>query len=115
MINLSSETFEAQKSSRLRSLPGRCDANSSAEEDGEEKMADFLSIMKLHTIFSESAPPDVLRHLLPGLCHLVAEDKPREILLSDCCKLHEILFSYLNYHWTIYRALRDWIDRRVSK
>ena len=26
--------------------------------------------------------PDTLRYLLPGLCHLVAEETPRQILLD---------------------------------
>ncbi|XP_071528950.1 neurochondrin homolog isoform X1 [Panulirus ornatus] len=41
--------------------------------------------------------PDILRFLLPGLCHLTAEDIPRHILLE--LELENLLFDYLNYHW----------------
>lgn len=41
--------------------------------------------------------PDVLRFLLPGLCHLTAEDVPRRILID--LELENLLFEYLNFHW----------------
>ena len=44
--------------------------------------------------------PDTLRFLLPALCHLIAEEKSRQILLD--MKIQEILYTYLSYHWTIF-------------
>ncbi|XP_068243911.1 neurochondrin homolog [Palaemon carinicauda] len=41
--------------------------------------------------------PDIFRFLLPGLCHLTAEDTPRYILLE--LELENLLYEYLNYHW----------------
>ena len=41
--------------------------------------------------------PDLLRFLLPGLCHLTAEDIPRYILLE--LEIEKFLFDYLNVHW----------------
>ncbi|KAK8722987.1 hypothetical protein OTU49_011985 [Cherax quadricarinatus] len=42
--------------------------------------------------------PDVLRFLLPGLCHLTAEDVPRHILIE--LEIENLLFEYFNYHWS---------------
>lgn len=41
--------------------------------------------------------PDVLRFLLPGLCHLTAEDTPRQILID--LELENLLFEYFSFHW----------------
>lgn len=41
--------------------------------------------------------PDILRFLLPGLCHLTAEDTARNILLD--LSIDNLLFEYLNEHW----------------
>lgn len=48
--------------------------------------------------------------LLPGLCHLVAEEKPRKILLQ--LGLHETLHSYFSYHWSIYDSFRTWLNQK---
>ncbi|XP_044013304.1 neurochondrin homolog [Aphidius gifuensis] len=42
---------------------------------------------------------DLLRVLLPGLCHLAVEEDARKILLKH--KQDEVLFECLSYHWTI--------------
>jgi hypothetical protein len=42
---------------------------------------------------------DVLRLLLPALCHLAVEEDARMILLKH--KQDEVLFECLSYHWTI--------------
>ena len=55
--------------------------------------------------------PDVLRFLLPGLCHLIAEDKSREILVRS--KIHEIMFAYLTYHWSIFDSFKEWLTAQV--
>ncbi|XP_069973377.1 neurochondrin homolog [Penaeus vannamei] len=47
--------------------------------------------------------PDIFRFLLPGLCHLTAEDKPRSLLLE--LELENLLFEYLHYHWNSIRCI----------
>ncbi|XP_011503682.1 PREDICTED: neurochondrin homolog isoform X1 [Ceratosolen solmsi marchali] len=42
---------------------------------------------------------DVLRLLLPALCHLAIEEDARKILLKH--KQDEVLFECLSYHWSI--------------
>ncbi|KAL7636625.1 UNVERIFIED_CONTAM: hypothetical protein RMT77_013402 [Armadillidium vulgare] len=41
--------------------------------------------------------PDLLRFLLPGLCHLTAEDTPRQILID--LDVEMLLFDYLVFQW----------------
>ena len=53
--------------------------------------------------------PDTLRFLIPGMCHLVAEDKPRKIILD--MKMHETLFTYLSYHWSIFDSFKVWLQK----
>lgn len=42
---------------------------------------------------------DVLRVMLPGMCHLAVDEEARKILLKH--KQDEVLFECLSYHWTI--------------
>lgn len=42
---------------------------------------------------------DVLRIMLPALCHLAVEDHARKIILN--VKEDEVLYECLNYHWSI--------------
>lgn len=42
---------------------------------------------------------DLLRVLLPALCHLTVEDEARKILLQN--KQDEVLFECLSFHWDI--------------
>ncbi|KAK7603649.1 hypothetical protein V9T40_003648 [Parthenolecanium corni] len=46
-----------------------------------------------------SSEIDLLRLLLPALCHLTVEDKARQILLKE--HEEEVLFECLNFHWSI--------------
>ena len=57
--------------------------------------------------------PDTLRFLLPALCHLVAEDRPRRIVIK--MKLEEILHVYLAYHWSIFDCFKSWLKQQVLK
>ncbi|KAG7164899.1 Neurochondrin-like [Homarus americanus] len=52
---------------------------------------------------SKDRLPDVLRFLLPGLCHLTAEDFPRHILLE--LEIENLLFEYFNYHWNSIKGI----------
>lgn len=45
---------------------------------------------------------DLLKFLLPGFCHLTAEDESRKILLSE--EFHVFLHGYLTDCW---RAFKD--------
>ncbi|KAA0199451.1 hypothetical protein HAZT_HAZT006645 [Hyalella azteca] len=47
--------------------------------------------------------PDLLRFLLPGLCHLTAEDEPRSILLNF--GIEKLLLDYLTFHYETIRPL----------
>ncbi|XP_018898106.1 neurochondrin homolog [Bemisia tabaci] len=42
---------------------------------------------------------DVLRLMLPALCHLTVEDKSRQIMLS--LKQEEVLYESFTFHWSI--------------
>uniref|UniRef100_A0A8C8R9Z4 Neurochondrin n=1 Tax=Pelusios castaneus TaxID=367368 RepID=A0A8C8R9Z4_9SAUR len=44
-------------------------------------------------------PGDALRFLLPGLCHLTAEDRPREILISEGAPA--LLCQYFLHQWEL--------------
>nr|XP_005298446.1 neurochondrin [Chrysemys picta bellii] len=44
-------------------------------------------------------PRDALRFLLPGLCHLTAEDRPREILISEGAPA--LLCQYFLHQWEL--------------
>ena len=59
-----------------------------------------------------AALPDILRYLLPALCHLVAEDKSRKILMD--LKIHETLYTYLSFHWSIYDSYKHWLEEQVG-
>ena len=45
---------------------------------------------------------DVFRFLLPGLCHLTAEDKARTILKK--IDIHVLLGEYFSYLWKQYQS-----------
>ena len=63
----------------------------------------------LHPYFQIT--PDTLRFLLPALCHLIVEEKSRQILLD--MKIQEILYTYLSYHWTVFDSYKKWLDEQV--
>ncbi|NXU49114.1 NCDN protein, partial [Turnix velox] len=49
----------------------------------EGSPAENLLQTELPSTESSASPRDALRFLLPGFCHLTAEDKPRDILISE--------------------------------
>lgn len=61
--------------------------------------------MMFHNKEIKEILPDVLRFLLPGLCHLTAEDVPRRILID--LELENLLFEYFNFHWN---SIKDAFD-----
>ena len=48
---------------------------------------------------------------MPALCHLIVEEKSRQILLD--MKIQEILYTYLSYHWTVFDSYKKWLDEQV--
>ena len=101
IYQLATETFEVQKSAKLAALPGR-----STDEFTSES-----ALTSLQNKGSQATTPDTLRFLVPAMCHLVAEDKPRKIILD--MKMHETLFTYLSYHWAIFDSFRQWLKAQV--
>nr|XP_006818323.1 PREDICTED: neurochondrin-like [Saccoglossus kowalevskii] len=55
-----------------------------------------------HTSSTGPLLVDLLRFLLPSLCHFSAEDVPRNILIEN--RTHELLGEYFNYHWLLFTA-----------
>uniref|UniRef100_T1IIF8 Neurochondrin n=1 Tax=Strigamia maritima TaxID=126957 RepID=T1IIF8_STRMM len=57
---------------------------------------------------------DILRFLLPGMCHLTAEDEPRSLLIA--LKFHETLYYYMLNTWKLFTFSKgggnDKINRR---
>ncbi|KAI0210117.1 Neurochondrin [Lamellibrachia satsuma] len=47
-------------------------------------------------------PGEVLKFLLPGLCHLTAEDKARRVLLEN--NVHVTLGRYFHYRWQLFTS-----------
>ena len=57
------------------------------------------------------AVPEVVRFLLPGLCHLSADDEARKVLLA--CGGPELLVSYFDYQWTFFASPGNTEDCKV--
>jgi len=104
ILTLSNETFESQKLAKLSMLPGR----------GSTDFSDFTEASSTTMLQKQGkqVTPDTLRFLLPALCHLVAEEKSRQILLD--MKIQEILYTYLSYHWTIFDSYKKWLDEQAA-
>lgn len=79
MLTLANETFYAYRSRRL--------AEKRHNSDTMETDSDLISQV------------DILRLMLPALCHLAVEEKARKILLE--AKEEEVLYECLAYHWSI--------------
>jgi len=103
ILSLSNETFESQKLAKLSMLPGR----------GSTDFSDFTEASTANMQKQgKQVTPDTLRFLLPALCHLIAEEKSRQILLD--MKIQEILYTYLSYHWTIFDSYKKWLDEQAE-
>ena len=79
MLTLANETFYTHRSRRL--------AEKKQSSDTMETDSDVISQV------------DILRLMLPALCHLAVEEKARKILLE--AKEDEVLYECLVYHWSI--------------
>ncbi|NXR45509.1 NCDN protein, partial [Hippolais icterina] len=58
-----------------------------------------LSQAELVSTESSALPRDALRFLLPGFCHLTAEDRPRDILISEGAPA--LLCEYFLQQWEV--------------
>ncbi|XP_016840454.1 neurochondrin homolog [Nasonia vitripennis] len=87
ILTVANDTFYAHRNKKLAEkakLGAKADeGSSSAEPVKHDPLSDI----------------DVLRLLLPALCHLAVEEDARKILLKH--KQDEVLFECLSYHWTI--------------
>merc|ERR1712142_358016 len=104
ILTLSNETFESQK---LSALPGR-------GLRGATDFSDLIETSSATILYKpgENITPDTLRFLLPALCHLIVEEKSRQILLD--MKIQEILYTYLSYHWTVFDSYKKWLDEQAE-
>lgn len=104
ILQLANETFESQKLSKLSMLPGR----------GSTDFRDFTEATEASAMMTRlgQVTPDTLRFMLPGLCHLVSEQTPRQILIQ--MKIQEILFAYISYHWTIFDSYKKWLEEQAE-
>ncbi|QQP50650.1 Neurochondrin -like protein, partial [Caligus rogercresseyi] len=105
VLKTAADTFEVQKLEKLRSLPGR-GGKANYSNFSEETVLASKNQPVIH-------PPDTLRFLLPALCHLVTEDPSRQIFLD--LKMHDTLYIYASYHWSILESYKQWLEEQVSK
>ncbi|GLG92671.1 Neurochondrin homolog [Gryllus bimaculatus] len=84
ILSLANETFYA---CRARRLAEKSNVDSKDEQGSNVNDGDLL------------AQSDILRLLLPSLCHLAVEEEARKILLQ--IKEEEVLYECLAYHWSI--------------
>lgn len=80
MLSLANESFYASRDLRL----------AEKNKTGEDLMETESSIL---------GQVDILRLMLPALCHLVVEDKARDIILA--VKQEDVLHECVAFHWSI--------------
>jgi len=109
ILDISNDTFESQKLTKLSLLPGR-----GSTDFSDFTAPDSCAMMQRQPgkQYSDQVTPDTLRFLLPALCHLIAEEKSRQILLD--MKIQEILYTYLSYHWTIFDSYKKWLEEQAE-
>ena len=124
VLTVANETFESQKLAKLQTLPGRGStdfSNFTEETMTLQRQGDLLTpdTLRLVINFFDCSETEVMhlffincsRFLLPALCHLVVEDKSRKIVVD--MKLHETLYTYLSYHWSIFDSFKHWLEQQV--
>ncbi|KAG5887103.1 hypothetical protein JTB14_000736 [Gonioctena quinquepunctata] len=85
ILELANETFYSYRDRRV------------AEKAGKPHENDPLSNV------------NVLRVMLPAMCHLAVEDEARKIMLN--CKEDQVLLDVLEFHWTIVHYKRPPVPR----
>lgn len=88
LLSLANETFNAYKARKIAEKAG-----TAMETDQQDPLSNV----------------DVLRIMLPAMCHLTVEDEARKILLK--CKEDEVLFEVIQFHWTIVHYKRPPVPR----
>ncbi|KAH0568941.1 neurochondrin homolog [Cotesia glomerata] len=96
MLTVAKDTFYAF---RNRKLAEKLKANKPEDSSSSSEPV-------VHDPLSEV---DVLRVLLPALCHLAVEEDARKIMLKH--KQEEILFDCLSYHWTVVQNKKPPVPR----
>lgn len=87
ILGLANETFRACKSRKL------------AEKAGNAMETDLDPLSQF----------DVLRIMMPALCHLAVEDDARRILFK--CQQEEVLYESFQFHWSIVHYKRPPVPR----
>ncbi|XP_058793012.1 neurochondrin homolog [Phymastichus coffea] len=87
VLTIANDTFYARRNKKLAEK-----AKALAKSDESSSSGDPVK----HDLFSDI---DILRLLLPALCHLTVDEDARKILLKH--KQDEVLFECLSYHWSI--------------
>lgn len=85
IIKVAKQNFDSYNFKSVTKSKKKSSKNKITKEEDEEKL------------------PDILRFLLPGMCHLTAEDIPRIILLE--LELENLLFEYFKYQWDSVRSV----------
>ncbi|XP_045474947.1 neurochondrin homolog [Harmonia axyridis] len=86
ILEMANETFNAYKSIKIAEKSGKTD--------------DSLDPL---------GKVDILRILMPALCHLAVEDTSRKILLKQ--NEHQVLYEFIEFHWTIVHYKRPPVPR----
>jgi len=98
MLTLANETFYAYRS---RYFAEKARTEAKGEDTTMETESDPLSQV------------DILRVMLPALCHLTVEEKSRQILLE--VKQDEVLLECLTFHWSIVHYKRPPVPKSERK
>lgn len=86
ILEIANETFNAYRSRKIAEKSGNYD-----------ELLDPLGKV------------DILRVLMPALCHLAVEDTSRKIILKQ--NEHKIFYEFIEFHWTIVHYKRPPVPR----
>ncbi|XP_014226648.1 neurochondrin homolog [Trichogramma pretiosum] len=87
VLTIANDTFYAYRNKRVAAKARAAAKPDEGSSSGEPVVHDPLSDI------------DILRLMLPALCHLTVDEDARKILLKH--KQDQILFECLSYHWSI--------------
>lgn len=90
MLSLANDTFYASRNRRLAEKRQTADSPMEVE----------------HSILGQV---DILRVMLPSICHLVVEDKARDIIMKS--KQDEVLFECMTFHWSIVHYIKPLVPK----
>ncbi|XP_073251383.1 neurochondrin-like [Porites lutea] len=82
------------------------DAKSNTSEDQHASTSSSISTVNVRDVVGNRLNKvDIMRFLLPPLCHLSADDKTRKILIENGCL--ELLSKYFFQQWKIWNEKQD--------